>query len=62
MTIDTKVNCGSCVAKIQEDMNQLLGKGNWKLDTTLPNKPLTFSDKIDVEELWDLLEEFNMKA
>ena len=26
MTIDTKVNCESCIAKIQEDMNQLIGK------------------------------------
>jgi hypothetical protein len=62
MTIDTKVNCGSCISKIQEDMNQLLGKGNWSVDTTLPNKPMTFSDQVDVEEVLELLDEFNMKA
>lgn len=62
MTIDTKVNCGSCISKIQEDMNQLLGKGNWSVDTTLPNKPMTFSDHADVEEVLELLDEFNMKA
>jgi hypothetical protein len=62
MTIDTKVNCGSCISKIQEDMNQLLGKGNWSVDTTLPNKPMTFSDHVDVEEVLELLDEFNMKA
>ena len=62
MTIDTKVNCGSCISKIQEDMNQLLGKGNWSIDTTLPNKPMTFSDHVDVEEVLELLDEFNMKA
>ena len=62
MTIDTKVNCGSCKAKIQDDMNQLLGKGNWSVDTTLPNKPMTFSDQVDVEEVLELLDEFNMKS
>jgi copper chaperone CopZ len=62
MTIDTKVNCGSCIAKIKDDMNQLLGKGNWSVDTTLPNKPMTFSDQVDVEEVLELLDEFNMKA
>ena len=62
MTIDTKVNCGSCIAKIQDDMNQLLGKGNWSVDTTLPNKPMTFSAQVDVEEVLELLDEFNMKA
>jgi hypothetical protein len=62
MTIDTKVNCGSCISKIQEDMNQLLGKGNWSVDTTLPNKPMTFSNQVDVEEVLELLDEFNMKA
>ena len=62
MTIDTKVNCGSCISKIQEDMNQLLGKGNWSVDTILPNKPMTFSDHVDVEEVLELLDEFNMKA
>ena len=62
MTIDTKVNCGSCISKIHEDMNQLLGKGNWSVDTTLPNKPMTFSDQVDVEEVLELLDEFNMKA
>ena len=62
MTIDTKVNCGSCISKIQEDMNQLLGKGNWSVDTTLPNKPMTFSDQVDAEEVLELLDEFNMKS
>ena len=56
------MNCESCIAKIQEDMNQLLGKGNWSIDTTLPNKPMTFSNQVDVEEVLELLDEFNMKA
>lgn len=62
MTIDTKINCGGCIAKVQGDLNELLGEGNWTVNTSLPNKPLTFSDEIDVEEVMDILDEFNMNA
>jgi len=62
MTIDTKINCGGCIAKVQGDLNELLGEGNWSLDTSLPNKPLTFSDEADVEEVMDVLDEFNMNV
>ena len=60
MTIDTKINCGGCIAKVQVDLNELLGEGNWTVNTSLPNKPLTFSDDVDVEEVMDVLDEFNM--
>ncbi|CAI8169351.1 MAG: Uncharacterised protein [Cryomorphaceae bacterium] len=62
MTIDTKINCGGCIAKVQGDLNELLGEGNWSVDTSLPNKPLTFSDEADVEEVMDVLDEFNMNV
>ena len=62
MTIDTKINCGGCIAKVQGDLNELLGEGNWSVDTSLPNKPLTFSDDIDIEEVMDVLDEFNMNV
>lgn len=62
MTIDTKINCGGCIAKVQVDLNELLGEGNWTVNTSLPNKPLTFSDDVDIEEVMDVLDEFNMNA
>jgi len=62
MIIDTKINCGGCIAKVQGDLNELLGEGNWSVDTSLPNKPLTFSDEADVEEVMDVLDEFNMNV
>lgn len=62
MTIDTKINCDGCIAKVQGDLNELLGEGNWTVNTSLPNKPLTFSDDVDVEEVMDVLDEFNMNA
>ena len=62
MTIDTKINCGGCIAKVQGGLNELLGEGNWRVNTALPNKPLTFSDDVDVEEVMDVLDEFNMNV
>ncbi len=62
MTIDTKVNCNNCKFKIHHELNQLLGEGKWNININLPNKPLTFSDNANVEEVQDLLEEFKMNA
>ncbi|CAI8163611.1 MAG: Uncharacterised protein [Flavobacteriales bacterium UBA4585] len=62
MTLDSKINCGGCIAKVQSDLNALLGEGNWSVDTALPNKPLTFSDDVDVDDVLDVLEAHNMIA
>ena len=44
------------------DLNELLGEGNWSVDTSLPNKPLSFSDDTDVDDVLDVLEKHNMIA
>ena len=33
----------------------MLGEGKWNVNINLPNKPLTFSDNANVEEVLDLL-------
>ena len=35
MTLDSKINCGGCIAKVQSDLNALLGEGNWSVETAL---------------------------
>ncbi len=62
MTIDSKINCGGCIAKVQGDLDALCGVGNWSVDTTKANKPLTFSDDVDEDDILDVLEKFNMIA
>lgn len=62
MTIDSKINCGGCIAKVQSDLNELLGEGNWSVDTTQSNKPMTFSDEADEDAVLDILEAHNMLA
>ena len=60
MTVHSKINCGGCIAKVNTDLNELLGEGNWSVDTSLPNKPLTFSDDADVDDVLDVLEKHNI--
>lgn len=62
MTIDSKINCGGCISKVSADLNELIGEGQWSVDTTLANKPLTFPDTIDVDDVLDVLEAHNMIA
>ncbi len=33
--------CGSCIAKATPLLNEVIGEGNWKVDTLNPNKVLT---------------------
>lgn len=43
----TNINCSGCVAKVTNQLNETVGKGNWSVDTDNPDKPLTVknSDK-----------------
>lgn len=37
----TNMKCGGCEAKAAPFLNEVLGDGNWQLDTTVPEKRLT---------------------
>ena len=60
MTINSKINCNNCIAKVSPALNTLIGEGNWSVDITLPNKPLTFSDDISLDDVLDVLDQHNM--
>ncbi|MEO6914278.1 MAG: heavy-metal-associated domain-containing protein [Chitinophagaceae bacterium] len=51
-TIELKTNimCGSCVAKVSPNLNEVAGEKNWKVDTSNPNKTLTVSTEDVTEE------------
>jgi copper chaperone len=51
-TYSTTINCSSCVSKVQSTLDELLGEGNWKVDTNSPEKILEFkSDALSEDEL-----------
>ncbi|HAK70853.1 MAG TPA: hypothetical protein DHU80_00715 [Cryomorphaceae bacterium] len=60
MTINSKINCNNCIAKVSSDLNALMGEENWSVDIALPNKPLTFSDDISLDDVLDILDQHNM--
>ena len=46
----TNINCGSCVAKVTNQMNETAGKGNWSVDISNPDKPLTVTSNDTTSE------------
>ena len=37
----TNIKCGGCIAAVTPSLNQLVGEGNWQVDTQNPDKLLT---------------------
>ncbi|MCU0323678.1 MAG: hypothetical protein MUF45_00290 [Spirosomaceae bacterium] len=40
-TFKTNINCGGCVARVTNTLNETVGNGNWEVETTNPDKVLT---------------------
>ena len=47
--LKTNINCSGCVAKVTPALDEVAGKGNWKVDTNNPGKILTITAP-DVDE------------
>ena len=41
----TNINCASCVQKVTETLDGLVGEDNWSVDTTIPIKLLTIENE-----------------
>jgi copper chaperone len=46
----TNLNCGGCVSKVQSDLDNAVGIGNWKVDIDNDDKILTVDAKGVSEE------------
>ena len=63
MKLKTNVMCGSCIAKITPVLNEMVGEGNWKVDTIDPKKILTVnSDSINEDQVINALGKVGYKA
>lgn len=59
----TNINCGGCVAKVTNPLNEAVGKGNWSIDTTNPDKPLTITnDDLTAEQISSAIRKTGFKA
>jgi copper chaperone CopZ len=64
-TIEVKTNimCGSCIAKVTPTLNEVIGEGNWKVDTANPKKVLTVNaDNLNERDVIKAVEEAGYKA
>jgi len=41
----TNINCVSCIAKVTNTLNELVGEDIWNVDTTTPIKLLTIDNE-----------------
>ena len=55
--------CGSCITNVTATLNEVIGEGNWKVDTQNPKKTLTVSsNQISEEEVIKAVEKAGYKA
>lgn len=59
----TSINCGSCVRAVTPTLNQLVGEGNWQVDTENPSKVLTITqDNVSSEQVEAALKQLGYSA
>ena len=64
-TIELKTNimCGSCIAKVTPTLNEVIGEGNWKVDTLNPKKVLTVtSEDLDQTQVIEAVQKAGYQA
>ena len=64
-TIELKTNimCGSCIAKVTPTLNEVIGEGNWKVDTLNPKKVLTVNtEDLDQTQVIEAVQKAGYKA
>ena len=64
-TIELKTNimCGTCIAKVTPTLNEVIGEGNWKVDTLNPKKVLTVtSEDLDQTQVIEAVQKAGYKA
>lgn len=61
-TFKTNINCGGCIAKVTQFLDEVKGISNWNVDTENKNKILTVvSDGITESEVIDTVQKAGFK-
>ncbi len=59
----TNINCASCVQKVTETLDGLVGEDNWSVDTDIPIKLLTVeNENISADAIIAALKEIGYRA
>ena len=61
--LKTNIMCSSCIAKVTPTLNELVGEGNWKVDTINPQKVLTVNaQNVDESKVIEAVQKAGYKA
>lgn len=55
MRFKTSLNCSGCVSKVQNDLDTILGKEGWAVDTDNPDKILTVKKEVAPEKIVEIV-------
>ena len=58
----TNIKCSGCIATVTPTLNEVLGQGNWEVDTTDPAKILKVSGVADANKIIQAVEKAGYKA
>lgn len=61
-TFKSNINCGACVSKVTDILNDMFGENAWKVDTMAKDKPLTIeAENLNFEKLQAALHDIGYK-
>jgi len=58
----TTIKCSGCVANVTPFLDEALGEGNWKVDTTDPSKVLTVLGETNEAKIKEAVNKAGYKA
>ena len=59
----TNINCASCLQKVTETMDALVGEDNWSVDTDIPIKLLSVeNDNVTADAIIEALKGIGYRA
>lgn len=44
MKFQSNIKCGACIEKVSASLDEIVGKGNWEVDLTTPERWLTIKN------------------
>jgi copper chaperone len=62
MKFKTNLNCGNCVAKVTDFLNETVGVDQWSVDLTAPERFLTVAKEIDPEIIRNGIASYGFEA
>jgi copper chaperone len=58
----TNIKCAACVEKVTPSLNETVGKDNWKVDISNPEKILTVEGEVNEEKMKEALQKVGYRA